>query len=77
MKTMTFTEFRQNATSCLNAVEDGESIRILRHGKPIADLVPVKEEKKIPSWKREIDRLVIPGVSLSQEIIKEREEYGR
>jgi prevent-host-death family protein len=76
MKTMTFTEFRQHATSCLNAVEEGESIRILRHGKPVADLVPVKQQK-VPSWKRLHDRAVLRGVSLSAEIVKEREEYGR
>ena len=77
MKTMTFTEFRQNATSCLNIVEEGESIRILRHGKPVADLVPVVEEKKIPSWKREIKPLNLKGVSLSQAVLKDMDEYGR
>ncbi len=32
MKIVTFTEFRQQAAAFLNAVEQGETFRILRHG---------------------------------------------
>jgi antitoxin (DNA-binding transcriptional repressor) of toxin-antitoxin stability system len=72
MKTVTFTEFRRNAAACFSDVEKGEKIRILRHGRPIADIIPVSDEHT-PSWKRPALRLSIKGVSLSQEILKDRE----
>ncbi len=77
MKTITFTEFRQNATAYLNAVEDGEILRIFRHGKPVADVVPIVNQKKVPSWKRSVRPLNLKGISLSEEILKERREYKR
>jgi len=73
MKTITFTEFRQRATSCFDEVENGGKIRILRHGKPIADLVPIADgEEGTPSWKHPGPKLAIKGTSLSQVILAER-----
>ena len=77
MKTVTFTEFRQHAAACLNAVEQGESFRILRHGKPVADLKPIKTGNAVPSWKRSIEPIRLRGISVSDMILKERDEYGR
>ncbi len=62
----------------LDLVERGETVRILRHGKPVADLVPVKLDApvKILSWKRPIIPLKInrpDGKSGAQLIIEERE----
>ena len=76
MKTVTFTEFRQHVAVYLNAVEQGETFRILRHGKPIADLTPIKTGKAVPSWKRSIEPIRLRGISVSDMIIKERDEYG-
>jgi antitoxin (DNA-binding transcriptional repressor) of toxin-antitoxin stability system len=45
-------------------------VRVYREGKPIADIVPVS--KATPSWKREVPRLTISGLSLTQEILKDR-----
>ena len=73
MKTVTFTEFRRNAAACLSDVEKGEKIRVLRHGRPVADIIPVSEGEHVASWKRPALRLTIEGVSLSQEILKDRE----
>ncbi len=73
MKTVTFTEFRRNAAACMDTVEKGEKIRVLRHGRPIADIVPVSEGERVPSWKRPALRLAVAGVSLSREILKDRE----
>ncbi len=77
MKTVTFTEFRQHVAVYLNAVEQGEPFRILRHGKPVADLTPVKTDNSVPSWKRCIEPIRLRGISVSDMIIKERDEYGR
>ena len=73
MKTVTSTEFRQQATACLNAVEQGETFRILRHGKPVADLKPRKTSNSVPSWKRCIDPIMLKGISVSDMIVKERD----
>ena len=40
MKIVSFTEFRNNASSFLDLVEKGEEVDIQRHGKVVARLVP-------------------------------------
>jgi len=40
LKTVTFTEFRKNASSLFSDVEKGETLLVLRHGKPIAEIFP-------------------------------------
>ncbi len=72
MKTISFTEFRKHASSVLSAVEEGEIVVILRHGKPVAEIKPVVSEDAIPSWKRPGIRLSVKGVKLSSAIIEER-----
>ena len=70
--TMKFTEFRRKASLVIDRVERGESIEILRHGRPVARIVPVNHGGKIPSWKRPFKPLVIPGVSLTKALLEER-----
>lgn len=72
MKTISFTEFRQNASRMLDLVEEGETIRILRHGKAIARIVPLQSSEAQPSWKRPGPRLMAPGASLSKAVLEER-----
>ncbi|MDP1566073.1 MAG: type II toxin-antitoxin system prevent-host-death family antitoxin, partial [Polaromonas sp.] len=71
-------EFRANASAMLDLVEQGETVRILRHGKPVAELVPCKsgeQPAKLPSWKRPFDPVVLPeGASLSQAVLDEPNE---
>lgn len=72
MKQASFTELRNNARHFFDLVEAGEPVRILRNGKPIADIVPVPAD--MPSWKRrKAQPLVLDGISLSQLILDERE----
>ncbi len=71
MRSTTFTEFRRNAKAYLDAVEQGEPLRILRHGRPIAEVVPPSESAS-PSWKRPGLRLSVKGASLSRAILAER-----
>ena len=61
MHTIPLSEFRANASAMLDLVEQGETVRILRHGKPVAELVPLKADvpAKVPSWKRPIEPLHI------------------
>jgi hypothetical protein len=59
-------------TFFFDLVETGESVRILRNGKPIADIVPIAAD--MPSWKqRKAQPLVLDGVAISQLILNERE----
>lgn len=64
-------ELRRHTKAYLDAVEQGEIVRIYRKGHPIADIVPIP--KSTPAWKRSIERVTIPGISISREILKDRD----
>ena len=71
MKQVTFTELRNHAKTYFDFAESGETIRVLRNGKPIADIVPVMAD--LPSWKRrKAQPLVIGGESVSRLILEDR-----
>lgn len=72
MKTVTFTEFRKNASELFSDVEHGEVLVIIRHGKPIAEVSPVSSSDSLPAWKQPALRLLAGGVSLSAAILGER-----
>ena len=72
MKTVTFTEFRKKASRVLDLVEEGETVRILRHGKAIAKIVPAGLREVQPAWKRPGLHLVVPGASLTRAVLEER-----
>lgn len=72
MKQVTFTEVRNHAKQYFDIVAAGESVRVLRNGKPIADIVPIVAD--LPSWKRrKAQPIVLDSVSISRMIIEERE----
>ena len=77
MKMVTFTEFRQNAATYFDAVEQGETIKVLRHGKPVAEIIPASDEGRTVSWKQPGLRLSVRGAYLSREILKERKQSKR
>ncbi|HEX2227099.1 MAG TPA: type II toxin-antitoxin system Phd/YefM family antitoxin [Candidatus Binatia bacterium] len=70
MKTLSFTEFRKRASEVFTLVEKGETVLVIRHGKPVAKIVPADAEETIPSWKRSGFRLIQPGASLSRAILR-------
>lgn len=52
-------------------VDSGELVRVLRNGKPIADIVPVAAD--LPSWKRrQAQPLILDGLAVSRMILDER-----
>jgi antitoxin (DNA-binding transcriptional repressor) of toxin-antitoxin stability system len=71
----TFTELQKNTQFLFDAVKLGDTVRVYHKGKPLAHIVPAPKE--VPSWKKEIPRLTIKGLSLSQEIQKDRMETKR
>jgi antitoxin (DNA-binding transcriptional repressor) of toxin-antitoxin stability system len=74
MRTANFTEFRRQAKGYFAAVGAGDTVRILRHGKPIADLVPVTTEEQAPAWKQPGLRLYIRGAALSEAVLAGRRQ---
>ncbi len=74
MKTITFTDFRKRASSFITEVEHGETFVLLRHGKPVAEVIPFSDRsRRTPSWKQPGIRLQIRGSDLSSAILEERE----
>jgi len=77
MHIIPLSEFRAHASAMIDLVEQGQTVRILRHGKPVAELVPPRAEESInqPSWKKPFQPVVLPlGASLSQAVLDERNE---
>ena len=71
MQKVTVTELRKSAKHFFDLVESGEAFRVLRNGKPIADIVPVAPD--LPAWKRRSAQpLLLDQVSISQLILDER-----
>jgi len=71
-------EFRAHTSAMIDLVEKGQTVRILRHGKPVAELVPVQPQadQKVPRWKMPIEPLNIKwpeGMSGARMIIEERD----
>ena len=74
MRETTLTELRNHARDYFDAVENGESVRVFRNGKPIAEIVPIRSAS--PSWKRELSPVTVKGLSLSREIMADRDELA-
>lgn len=73
MKSVSFTDFRANASALLDEVEQGETVIVLRHGKAVAEIHPAAPHaKRLPSWKRPGPRLTTKGEGLSTAILGER-----
>lgn len=70
MKTINFTEFRNHASDMMTAVERGETLLVVRHGRPIAEVSPATDQQ--PSWKRPALRLSAKGAGLAVIILQER-----
>jgi len=72
MRETTFTELRNHAKDYFDAIEGGDTVRVFRNGKPIAEIVPIRSG--IPFWKIQATQLTIKGFSLSGEILGDRDE---
>ncbi|MCE5360810.1 MAG: type II toxin-antitoxin system Phd/YefM family antitoxin [Acidithiobacillus sp.] len=73
MPETTFTDLRNHAKAWFDLVESGQTVRVLRKGKAIAEIHPVPLD--VPSWKRRPARpLAIGGKEISRLILEERGE---
>jgi prevent-host-death family protein len=74
MKSVAFTDFRKKASDLITEVEHGETIVLLRRGKPVAEIVPFSDgARKSPAWKQPGVCLRIQGSDLSSAILEDRE----
>ena len=74
MKTITFTDFRKKASGFIAEVEHGETLIVLRRGKPVAEVIPFSDKvDREPSWKKPGIRLKLKGSDLSSAILEDRE----
>lgn len=76
MTTVTLTEFRSHASGMLSRVERGETLVVIRHGRPIAEVSPISSAAGDPSWKSPALRLVTKGAGLASAILAERHDEG-
>jgi prevent-host-death family protein len=73
MRETTFTELRNHAKTFFDAVEEGETVRVYRNGRPVADIVPVKATT--PAWKKPPQvRLSLGSLSLGDEVLADRDK---
>lgn len=68
----TFTELRNHAKAYFDAVEKGETVRVYRNGKPVAQITAIRDGR--PSWQRQPTPLTVKGLSLGEEILNDRTE---
>jgi prevent-host-death family protein len=74
MKTISFTDFRKKASDFITEVEHGETLVLLRRGKPVAEVIPFADSRpRTPAWKRPGIHLKMQGGDLSSAILDERE----
>lgn len=76
MQILPLSALRADISSMIDRVQQGETVRILRHGKPVADLVPVQEAPltRQPSWKQAFEPVALPPqASLAQAVMHDRE----
>jgi prevent-host-death family protein len=74
MKTINFTDFRKKASGFITEVEHGETLVLLRRGKPVAEIIPFSDgARSLPAWKQSAIRLRTRGSDLSSAILEERE----
>jgi prevent-host-death family protein len=74
MKSISYTDFEKNTAGFIDEVEKGETIILLRRGKPVVEIVPITGEKeKTAAWKKPGVHLKMQGGDLSSAILEERE----
>ena len=65
------TELSQKIDKLINQIENGESFLIIKEGKPIAEILPIKNHTQ--RWKREFKKVKLPpGISAQAYIEEER-----
>jgi prevent-host-death family protein len=80
MRRVSLREANQNFSSCVAEVEAGESLILLRRGKPVARIVPFDEEPSDPRHEAAVKKLAaflkqrhnLGGVKVNREELYDR-----
>jgi antitoxin (DNA-binding transcriptional repressor) of toxin-antitoxin stability system len=72
MRETNVVDLRKRIKHYFDVVEGGEVVRVYRNGKPIAEILPVRNPEVLR--RSEAQRFKIPGLSLSEEILRDRSE---
>ncbi len=67
-------EFTHNIGKYMERVNNGEKFVITKRNRPVADIIPHNKEKVSPGWSLEMPKLKIKGLSMSKELIKQRQK---
>ncbi len=66
-------EAKTHLTRLIRQAEGGERVRLSRHGKPVAEIVPFSDKPdRIPTWKQKGIQLQLQGSDLSSAILEDR-----
>lgn len=75
MRETTSTELRNHTKTFFDEVEKGETVRVYRNGRPVADIVPLNAA--IPAWKKPPQiRLSLGNLSLGDEVLADRDHQA-
>ena len=75
MKTVSSNQFCRHAAGYVAEAEQGETLILTRHGKPVATLSPMQENTvKVPAWRQPIARVQLKSGDLSSVILTERDD---
>ncbi len=77
MRTVTVTELRRSWSRLFRLVEQGETVQVTRHGRPVARVVPTANAGNPPAWKRPGPRWVNQGAALAKAVLEERQSRAR
>ncbi len=72
MRGVTVTDLSRHAKRYFDAVEASETLEVFRNGKAIAVVTPIQRPAS-EYWKRRVVPLAIKGLSLSKELLADRE----
>jgi prevent-host-death family protein len=77
MRSISCTDLRNNAKACFDAVEAGETIEVVRHGRPIAQIRPIRTGPHARWVNRPKPIRLKAGASLTNAVLAERRESKR
>lgn len=67
-------EARSKLSLLLDKVSHGEEVAVMRHGRKVACLVPPESAGRLPSLRKFREQIRVAGESLSQTVIRQRNE---
>jgi len=70
------TDLRRGLAGLLDRVAHGETIVLLRHGRPVARLVPLEDpvaEPRPAAWRQPLSRVLVQGESIASTLRRDRD----